>query len=69
MQLFLSSEEVEYLTGRVKPRVQIKVLKEKGFEFTVNAKGLPVLTRAHVEAMLSANTNAQHFTPNFGGLG
>lgn len=68
MQLFLSCEEIEYLTGRRKPSAQIKTLKQKGFEFTVNAKGLPVLTRAHVEAMLSANTKAEQFTPNFGAI-
>lgn len=67
-ELFLTKDEVKKLTGFVRYRAQIRALKKKGFDFTVNAKGQPVLARIHVQQMLSSNTEPDNYTPNFGAI-
>lgn len=42
---FLDDDELERLTGYVKPSKQIEWLREHGFPFTINAKGRPVVRR------------------------
>lgn len=49
---FLTAEELQELTGRVLYKRQREWLQAQGWTFTVNANGRPIVSRAHMEAML-----------------
>ncbi len=48
--MFLSSEDVEALTGYRKPALQRRWLLANGYRFDVRADGRPALLRSQVEA-------------------
>lgn len=49
--MFLSPTELETLTGYKRPSRQIKWLRERGYIFFVNGKGMPVIARKHADEM------------------
>lgn len=49
---FLTEEEMRELTGRVLHKRQREWLQAAGWKFTTNAAGRPIVSRAHMEAML-----------------
>ena len=49
---FLTGEELQDLTGRVRLHLQRQWLDAHGWTYTVNANGRPIVSRAHMENML-----------------
>ena len=69
---FLTEEELRELTGRALRKRQREWLQTEGWTFTVNANGRPIVSRAHMEAMLGGS-NAETATdrtyrPNFNAI-
>jgi hypothetical protein len=66
--MFLTHDEVTYLTGYKRPSAQIRWLRENGFNFRVAADGHSRVERAHCQAMMgTANRTARRAEPNFQG--
>lgn len=70
--LLLTPDELEQITGRVKPAKQVEWLLKKHWQFEVNARGAPVVARTYAEARLSGISTAPQATrarrPNFEAL-
>ena len=64
---FLTSSEVEELTGRQFPTSQIKWLKENEWQFAVNATGRPVIARLYSQAKLCGIDPKTFFQPQKSG--
>ena len=47
--MFLTVEKLEQLTGRKRPKAQIRWLVDNGYRFRVNASGRPVVLESAVE--------------------
>lgn len=66
---FLTEEEMRELTGRAMHKRQREWLQAAGWKFTTNAAGRPIVSRAHMEAMLGGakadTTEARIYRPNF----
>lgn len=66
---FLTAEEMRELTGRALHKRQREWLQAEGWTFTVNAAGRPIVSRAHMEAMLGGaktdTAEARIYRPNF----
>lgn len=66
---FLTEEELRELTGRALHKRQREWLQAQGWTFTVNANGRPIVSRAHMEAMLggakSETAADRTYRPNF----
>lgn len=50
--MFLTADELEQLTGRVRPAAQARALMQMGIPFLRRPNGAPVVTRAAVEGLL-----------------
>lgn len=67
--LFLSHEEVQFLTGFRTPARQIEWLRAKGWRFELNGNRAPVIARRYAEMMLGCGGEADTFAlPNFAAL-
>ncbi|MGP9796147.1 DUF4224 domain-containing protein [Halomonas sp. 86] len=51
--LFLTHEEIEHLTGRKRCKEQSDTLTKMGVRWQVNAAGVLIVGRRHVEQVLS----------------
>ncbi len=58
MGLFLTPEELEQLTGRVRKGAQIEALRAMGIMHTIRPDGRPLVLRAHIEAMMGGKTES-----------
>ena len=69
---FLTKEELRELTGRALHKRQREWLKAEGWTFTINAAGRPIVSRAHMEAMLGGaktdTAETRTYSPNFGAI-
>jgi hypothetical protein len=63
--LFLTTDEVEDLTGYQRPSCQVRQLQEYGLRFFVAADGRPRVVRA---AIMQSRNMAQPEEPNLVGL-
>lgn len=71
MSLFLTAEELRYLTGYQKPGRQTAWLRTQGFTFRIAADGHPRVDRSHYLKLMdgTADTMQRKKTePNFGCL-
>jgi hypothetical protein len=59
--MFLTPDEIQSLTGRVRPTAQARWLRQHGYRHTVNALGLPVVAVAEANRKLvgGAKTNQE----------
>lgn len=53
MSTFLSADDVSALTGRKFKSLQIKVLRQMGLPFYVNAAGHPVVAQSVIDARIA----------------
>ena len=58
MSIWLSSADLEELTGYRRPTAQARWLRRHGYRFTVNALGVPVVAVAEVNRKLVGGTIA-----------
>ncbi len=67
--MYLTSQEVQRLTGYVRPSAQIRWLRKNGWRFTVNGLKEPIVAVAESERILvSGQGMSKHHEPNFGAL-
>lgn len=66
--MFLTTDELHTLTGRLRPSAQVRWLRQHGYRHTVNALGAPVVAIAEANRKLvgGAKTNQE---PNWEALG
>lgn len=67
--MFLGREDVEALTGRKRPSLQIRWLTERGYPFDVAADGHPTVLRSVVEKRLGEKPKGRVQRPNFAAMG
>lgn len=67
--MFLSLEEVEALTERMRKADQIAWLQRQRIPFLVGANGHPRVSRAYIENILSGRPEQNAPQPNFAALG
>ena len=66
---FLSSNEVEILTGFKLPSRQATWLHKKGWRFEINGNRRPIVARKYAEKMLGCGVpEEKSYRPNFGAL-
>lgn len=63
---FLTRDEVRELTGRCHKAAQIKVLRQNGVAFFVNASGWAIVTRAAVEGRSTMDSPRRKWSPQHG---
>jgi len=63
--MFLSTAEIERLTGKKRPSAQIRWLKAHAYRFTVNGLNQPVVAVAESTRKLVGGAVAQHQEPNW----
>lgn len=69
LTIFLTSSEVEALTGFKMASRQIIWLRTKGWRFEINGNRRPIVARKYVEKMLGCGVPDQStYTPNFAAL-
>ena len=67
--LFLTSEEVNTLTGFKTPMRQTDWLRTKGWRFEINGNRRPIVARKYAEKMLGCgSTDDTPYKPNFAAL-
>jgi hypothetical protein len=67
--MFLTSQEVQRLTGYVRPSAQIRWLRKNGWRFTVNGLKEPIVAAAESERkLISGEGITRRHEPNFGVL-
>lgn len=67
--IFLTSSEVEALTGFKMAARQVAWLRTKGWRFEINGNRRPIVARKYVEKMLGCGVPDQNtYTPNFSAL-
>ena len=67
--MFLTSKELQRLTGYARSSAQIRWLRENGWRFTVNGLKEPIVAVAESERKLvSGEGMSKHHEPNFGAL-
>jgi hypothetical protein len=67
--MFLTSQELQRLTGYARSSAQIRWLRKNGWRFTVNALKKPIVAVAESERKLvSRDGMTRHHEPNFGAL-
>ena len=68
--LFLTSDEIETLTGYKLPAHQTKWLRKKGWRFELNCNRKPIIARKYAEKMLgcASDTPESFPRPNFRAL-
>ena len=64
MKTFLDDDEIATLTGRKIKSLQIKILRQQGVPFRVNATGHPVVARSAIDNPLPVNDAKPVWTPN-----
>jgi hypothetical protein len=50
--IYLTSEELQAITGRVRPSAQVKWFRANGFTVLERADGMPLVSRAHFELVM-----------------
>lgn len=72
MSMFLSDDELEELTGKVRHDAQRRELARRGWIFEVTASGRPIVSRSYAEAKLGRGHATAEPTrlwrPNFDAL-
>ena len=71
MQMFLTKEELQALTGRQRRDAQVAALRQMGIEHKIRPDGSPAVLRAHVEELLGGTrytTNQDLIEPDWGNL-
>jgi hypothetical protein len=63
--MFLSVEEIQRLTGKVRPSAQIVWLKAHGYRFTVNGLNQPIVAVAESNRKLVGGSAARQQEPNW----
>jgi hypothetical protein len=63
--VFLSSCEINRLTGYVRPSAQVRWLRRNGYRLTVNALGEPVVAAAEAARKLVGGSSNVTQEPNF----
>lgn len=58
--MFLTREEIEALTGRIRPSAQIRWLRQNGLETLRRADGQPLVLRAAVLRRMGADGRRHH---------
>lgn len=66
--MFLNQEEIERLTGYIKPKCQCEHLKKNGTPFKVDAFGKPLVLKDYVNQMLGGIKKPRVSQPNFDAL-
>ncbi len=67
--LFLTSDEVQTLTGFKLHTRQVEWLRKRGWRFEVSGNRRPIIARKYAEKMLGCDTQEQRtYTPNFAAL-
>lgn len=67
--LFLSTDELETLTGFKTPARQVEWLRTKGWRFEINGNRRPIVARKYAEKMLGCGVPEERgYRPNFGAL-
>lgn len=67
--LFLTSDEVETLTGFKMHARQVEWLRTKGWRFEINGNRRPIVARKYAEKMLGCGIPEQSaYMPNFAAL-
>lgn len=67
--LFLTSDEVNTLTGFKTPMRQTDWLRTKGWRFEINGNRRPIVARKYAEKMLGCgSTDDTAYKPNFAAL-
>lgn len=56
--MFLNADQLRELTGCARVAQQVAWLREHRYAFDLDAKGRPVVLRAHVEARLGGAANS-----------
>jgi len=52
MKIYLTTEELQGITGFKKASAQVRALRRMGFQFITRADGSPLVSRAHFELLL-----------------
>lgn len=50
--MFLTSEEIKQLTGKVRRPSQVSALKQMRVNFTLRPDGCPIVLKSHIERVL-----------------
>ena len=67
--IFLTSDEVETLTGFKSPARQVEWLRLKGWRFEINGNRKPIVARKYAEKMLGCGIPEEvGYRPNFAAL-
>jgi len=67
--MFLTTQEIQRLTGYVRPSAQMRWLRKNGWRFTVNGLREPIVAVAESERKLvSGDGMTRRHEPNFGAL-
>ena len=67
--MILPAQDIQRLTGFVRPTAQIRWLIHNGWKFLVNGVGAPVVALAEFNRQLvGGSVNKMHQEPNFDGL-
>lgn len=67
--IFLTSEELETLTGFKFPARQVEWLRLKGWRFEINGNRKPIVARKYAEKMLGCGIPEEAgYRPNFAAL-
>lgn len=66
--MFLTSDEIQTLTGRVQRSAQVRWLRRHGYRHTVNALGSPVVAIAEANRKLVGGVRTTQ-EPNWEALG
>ncbi|MCC7305892.1 MAG: DUF4224 domain-containing protein [Alphaproteobacteria bacterium] len=70
--MFLTPEEIEELTGKVRRPAQIRALRFMGIEHKIRADGAPIVLRAHIEKSFDGITETvkrkDHLEPNWNAI-
>lgn len=67
--MFLTLEEVEALTERVRKKDQVAWLQRHRIPYLIGANGHPRVSRAHIENILAGKPEATGPEPNFAAIG
>ncbi|MFO1246004.1 MAG: DUF4224 domain-containing protein [Ramlibacter sp.] len=66
---FLTTDELDILTGFKTPARQVAWLRAKGWRFEVNGNRKPIVARKYAEKMLGCGTPEESgYRPNFAAL-
>jgi hypothetical protein len=66
--VFLTSAEIERLTGMKRHSAQIRWLRKRGYKIDVNGLGEPILAIAEYNRKAVGGSHSRHEEPNWGAL-